>query len=134
MTNATRDYEPGSYGEGRFRDMIGRKLSTVTLNDDGAAVLFTFDEGPTARFDVEGDCCSTSWVEHLELPGNIKGATVLSVDDSVPITQDHSEHDEDNGGDSIQVYNTVFRTDRGDIVLEYRNSSNGYYGGSLVRL
>jgi len=116
----------------KFENMIGRKLESVALDDGKGRITFTFADGFARSFGVEGDGCSTSWIEYLEMPGDIKGATLLSVVASAPITQDHPGHDEENGGDSIEVYNTAFRTDRGDIVLEYRNSSNGYYGGYLV--
>lgn len=99
---------------------------------DWQEACFSFQDGFTRSFEVEGDCCSHSWIEHLEMPGDISGATLLSVEDSAPITQDHDEHDETNGGDCISVYNTSFKTDKGEIILEYRNSSNGYYGGYLV--
>jgi hypothetical protein len=32
----------------------------------------------------------------------------------------------------LTVYQTHFRTERGDVTLEFRNSSNGYYGGYLI--
>jgi hypothetical protein len=112
-----------------FKNMLNRKIASVALTCGGAEVTFTFEDGFERAFSTEGDCCSSSWIEHLEMPNDIVGATLLSVEHSAPITQDHPEHD-DNG--EIQVYNTSFKTDRGEIVLEYRNSSNGYYGGYLV--
>lgn len=115
-----------------FKNMLNRKLASVELDKSRDRITFKFQDGFERSFGVEGDCCSHSWIEHLELPGDIVGATLLDVNDSAPITQDHDEHDEQEGGDCISVYNTVFKTDRGEIVLEYRNSSNGYYGGYLV--
>ncbi len=115
-----------------FRNMLNRKLDSVELNPARNVITFTFQDGFERSFGVEGDCCSFSWIEHLETFGDVRGATLLSVDDSAPITQDHDEHDSANGGDCISVYNTAFKTDRGEIILEYRNSSNGYYGGYLV--
>jgi hypothetical protein len=113
--------------------MKGRKLAEVKLAPDKESIVFSFQDGHTQAFEVYGDCCSRSWIEHLELPGDVDGATLLSVKDSDTITQDHEDHDEDHeeGGGCVKVYNTVFHTDRGDIVLEFRNSSNGYYGGYL---
>lgn len=116
----------------REKDMTGKTLASVALSPEKDRITFAFQDGTSRSFGVEGDCCSSSWIEHLETPGDIVGAKVLSFDDSGPVTQDHPEHDEANGGDSISVYNTVVSTDRGDIVMEYRNSSNGYYGGYLV--
>jgi hypothetical protein len=112
--------------------LIGRKLAAIRLDGNKARIVLAFEDGGTHAFRVEGDCCSTSWIEHLEMPDNIAGATLLAVEDSDKITSDHPDHDEENGGNSISVYNTRFRTDRGDVVLEYRNSSNGYYGGYLT--
>ncbi len=114
-----------------FSNMLNRKLQSVTLTDEGSKVAFWFTDGTVRCFGVEGDCCSRSWIEHLELPGNLEGATLLSVDDSAPIAQDHDANDGQDP-ECIKVYNTSFKTDRGEIVLEYRNSSNGYYGGYLV--
>lgn len=112
-----------------FNNMLNRKLASVVLDKGRDVITFTFQDGFERRFSVEGDCCSSSWIEHLEMPPDIVGATLLSVEDSAPITQDHAEHDD---GGEISVYNTSFKTDRGEIVLEFRNSSNGYYGGWLV--
>lgn len=117
-----------------FENMIGKTLKAVTLGAAKDRVTFDFADGFSRSFGVEGDCCSSSWIEHLELPGDIEGATLLSVQDSAPITQSHADHDEACGDSFIEVYNTAFKTDRGEIVLEYRNSSNGYYGGYLVDL
>src|SRR3990167_10396497 len=101
-------------------------LSSVRLSLDQEEIVFKFQDNTEYVFGVEGDCCSYSWIEHLEMPLDINGAMLLSVNYSAPITSDHIDHD-DNG--EISVYNTVFRTNHGDITLEFRNSSNGYYGG-----
>lgn len=113
--------------------MKGKVLEEVKLSPDKSRILFMFKDGHSQAFSVKGECCSDSWIEHLEMPGDIDGATFLSAEESDTITQDHSDHDDNEGGyQSISVYNTVFHTDRGDIVLEFRNSSNGYYGGYLI--
>jgi len=125
--------------------MVGRTLARVAMSKAKGSddrISFAFQDGSEAVFDVEGDCCSSSWIEHLELPGEVNGAVVLSVEDSDAV--DATENDALNplGGtsddeyrsrehESLQVYHTRINTDRGEIVLEYRNSSNGYYGGYL---
>jgi hypothetical protein len=108
-----------------------RPLYSVTLNDAKDTVTFTFQDGGTVRYQVEGDCCSHSWIEHLEVPNEVNYRTLVSVED-VPMESEDVERD---GWEVIQSYRTVFRLDNGEAVtLEYRNSSNGYYGGYLVRL
>lgn len=115
-----------------FSNMLGRPLATVSLSSDKSEVTFRFQDGGSRSFAAHGDCCSQSWIEHLETPTDVSGATLMSVEDSAPVTQDHPDHDGDHRDNRIEVYNTVFRTTAGDVVLEYRNSSNGYYGGYLV--
>jgi hypothetical protein len=127
---------------------VGKKIESIVLNEGESVITFTFEGGLKRRLGVEGDCCSQSWIEHLEMPNDVKGATILSVDEpEMPswdnhkcVGEDYSLSDEENkaqgrcGHDVLAVYHTRFRTDRGDIVLEYRNDSNGYYGGSLCEL
>lgn len=114
----------------------GCVLRSVTLEDDGQRVVLTLTDGSRRVYETEGDCCSTSWVEHLTVPPDIDGATVLHVsptDYGVEASPEQyaecKTHRE--GLDVLKVYQTVIATDRGDVVIEYRNDSNGYYGGSL---
>ena len=111
-----------------FTKMLNRTLKSVTLSDDKEVIEFIFLDNDVFRFRVEGDCCSQSWIEHLTISDDIDGAVLLSVEQSegveTPSKEEYSE--------CLQVYNTRFRTTRGDIILEYRNESNGYYGGYIV--
>jgi hypothetical protein len=109
-----------------FKNMLNRKISRVMLDTARDRITFKFQDGFERSFGVEGDCCSSSWIEHLEMPNDIAGATLLEVEDVGAGEIDSPDHE------CLQVYNTRFKTDRGEIVLEYRNSSNGYYGGYLV--
>lgn len=95
---------------------------------DDDIITFNFEDG-SESYCVEGDCCSTSWIEHLTIPDNVQGSKVISVEELTI-----GEQQEINNYEYLQVYETRIRTNRGDIVLEYRNSSNGYYGGYLRHL
>lgn len=113
-----------------FEEMIGKAIVAVRLEGEKDKVVFEMADSSKHTFTVEGDCCSHSWIEHLEMPNDLHGATLLSVEDggvATPPGTDESKFD------CLQVYETRFRTDRGDVVLEYRNDSNGYYGGYLVQ-
>lgn len=127
-----------------FDDIIGKQVESVALDASADRIAFKFQDGFERSYGVEGDCCSRSWIEHLEMPDDVKGAVIQSVDDSDGVPWDNhecvsDEHDDNYrvtkegcGHESLAVYNTRFRTNKGDIVLEYRNDSNGYYGGYLV--
>ncbi len=110
------------------KDLIGKKVRSVTQDKSGGFLTFVFDDDSTATFETYADCCSSTWIEHLELPTDVEGATLIDVEDvGMGVSDDPSY-------ECLQLYETRFKTDRGDIVVEYRNSSNGYYGGSLERV
>lgn len=123
-----------------FKEIIGKTIANVSLDKSSDHIEFTFTDGSRKAYSVEGDCCSQSWIEHLEMPNDVVGAVILSVEDgdSVPwdnhecVPYDWETRAEGCGHDVLCVYKTSFNTNRGSIVLEYRNDSNGYYGGSLV--
>lgn len=106
-------------------------LAGVHLSDDKSEICFEFQDGTSARFEVEGDCCSQSWIEHLEMPNDIVGQCITEIFEEAGDTKPGEDLSQ---FDVLAVYQTHFRTPVGDIVLEYRNDSNGYYGGYLVRL
>lgn len=106
--------------------LVGRKINGMKIADDQKAILFICEDG-SHIVKTDGDCCSDTWVENIELP--LKGfpATVLSVEDlELP-----DQENEDEYGDVIAFYGCKISTDNGDIVIDYRNESNGYYGGNL---
>lgn len=120
----------------RLRGVV---LRAVTTEGDGERVILTLADGTRRVYEAEGDCCSTSWVEHITVPPDIDGATVLRVSEAgygVDATDAQRAECKTHRKrlDVLRVYQTVLTTDRGDVVIEYRNSSNGYYGGSLMEV
>jgi hypothetical protein len=106
--------------------LVGKVLNGIDIAKDKEAIRFVVEDGDiVARCDA--DCCSHTWVEHVELPARGFPCTVLFVGDlDLPGSEDnHPEHD------CLQVYGLKVSTDNGDIIIDFRNSSNGYYGGSL---
>lgn len=109
-----------------FDSILNKPLASV--NHTRTEVLFQFLDGSERKFFVCGDCCSESWVEHLEKPNDIRGAIITGVE--------HTDYDgvqlnEASEQGTLMQYFTRFHTNKGDITLEYRNDSNGYYGGYL---
>ena len=107
--------------------LADRPIASVLTRNEGEELVFAFVDGSTATFTAQGDCCSRSWVEHLTVPSDIAGAVVTHVaENEMGETWNDPDHYE-----CVRVYQTTFRTAKGDIVVEYRNESNGYYGGWL---
>jgi len=119
------------YGD-KFANIGGRKIASVELSGDKEQFTIHFQEGPDVAFGVEGECCSKSWIEHLTVPDDIAGAKVVGINDGYG--PDETDPEVIENYECLQVYQTHFETTKGDIVLEYRNDSSGYYGGYLVRL
>lgn len=107
--------------------LIGKVLTAIYLADDKEAIKFEIDGGEPLVVRVDADCCSHTWVESIELLALGFPATVVAVDDL-----DMPDLGNIEGCDVVAYYGCKITTDRGEIVIDYRNDSNGYYGGSLT--
>lgn len=104
--------------------LIGKTLQDVKIADDKKAILFVCDDGNHIT-KADGDCCSYTWIEHVELPALGFPCKVLSVG-ALDLPEDGGDDDK-----VIKFYGLKLITDKGELVLDYRNSSNGHYGGNL---
>lgn len=104
--------------------LVGHIIKEIKIADDKMAVLFITDrENVVARTD--GDCCSQSWIENIEITAKLP-AEVVSVED---IGLGESDEDDDN---CMSYYGLKITTTTGHIIIDYRNASNGYYGGNIA--
>lgn len=104
--------------------LVGKVLTCVMIAEDKEAILFKTADGEIkAKCDAE--CCSHTWIEHVELPVNGFPALVTAVE----YLELNGELDTRNN--EMAYYGCKIVTDKGDIIIDYRNESNGYYGGSL---
>ena len=105
--------------------LVGKTILSMMIAQDRKAILFNTDSGLIVA-KCYGDCCSDTWVEHVELfPGGFPAKVVDVVDLDMP------DLGAMEGRDVVAYYGCKISTDKGDIILDYRNDSNGYYGGSL---
>ena len=80
------------------------------------------------RFEVDGDCCSESWFSDVYNFGALIDSEVRSVSEV-----DMPSYNTEDGKcrqESDQVYGFEIYTGKGVATVVFRNSSNGYYGGS----
>lgn len=115
-----------------YARMAGRQLASVSVSEDRDIVTFDFEDGWRVRYCAQAGCCSTSWIEHLELPPNLAGSELVGVIEGGEVAPWDGHLCGTCKHDHLEVYNTRFVTDRGEtLTIEYRNDSNGYYGGWL---
>ena len=108
--------------------LIGKTLTGLMLAKDKEAIKFLTSEGEiVARCDA--DCCSSTWIEAIENTVREFPATVTDAADIGDGLPEPVEGDPKH--DYLQFYGFKVTTDKGVIVIDYRNASNGYYGGSL---
>jgi hypothetical protein len=122
-----------------MKEIIGKTIQSVLVNADESRLRFVCDDGPVT-FEVEGDCCSNSWFADLigyqalvrhrvadvyEVELTEGNAPPLDVPSSGRLTAEGRTRQ-----DSDEIYGYVITTDAGRCTVAFRNSSNGYYGGS----
>lgn len=105
--------------------LIGKTINSVKIAKDKEALLFITDAGDIKVL-CDADCCSSTWIEHMELPALGFPALVIMAEDlEMPDLGDMK------GCDVVAYYGFKITTDKGELVIDYRNDSNGYYGGNL---
>lgn len=93
-----------------------------------------FTDGEYTLFTAEGDCCSWSWIENMR---NVKESiwrTIVSCENFGWDSWKYSESWDEDECCMTKRYKAVFRMLHSfPLEVEFRNESNGYYGGSLVQ-
>ena len=115
-------------------DLIGKTVRGVRMTDDQSFVAFDTDSG-TVGYECDGDCCSETWIADIinlrELIGSkVEDAKTLDL----PEPKDDRSRQEEDTAYGVQL-RTISEYSALPALVEfiYRNSSNGYYGGSLIR-
>lgn len=111
-----------------MKELIGKTIRAIELNADSTTVVFETDEGPVC-FDTSGDCCSHSWFEHFTNVRESIGKKVVNVIKRE--TRDAEDNEKKEDQDCVRIYGySIEHTGIVPLDVEFRNESNGYYGGS----
>jgi len=103
----------------------GKVIKNMKVADDQKALLIITDQGELI-VKVDGDCCSDTWIEAIETPALGFPAKVFHVENL-----DMPEPEKRGEFEVTTFYGCKIITDKGEIIIDYRNFSNGYYGGYL---
>jgi len=125
------EWEHAGEFERKYLDvLIGKTVQSVFLTDDKQGLKFECDDG-TYTFILDNSCCSNGWIEHVSGVEDLKGSTIsdiryIQMEHVIPSLQDVD-----------LIYGVKFTHTsseykfRTETFLEFRNSSNGYYGSSI---
>ena len=106
--------------------LVGKTIKSLKIAEDKTALFFETEQGDI-KVKCDADCCSFTWIEHIELPALGFPAKVISAEDlEMPDLGDMPNCD------VVAYYGFKIITDKGELILDYRNDSNGYYGGDLA--
>jgi hypothetical protein len=113
-----------------MRRMIGATVTKIEIDKGIEHFLrFTTDKGIFV-YHADAECCSETWFYHLLGVDCLLNHKIVAVEDTEP---DDSNINDD--GKSRQewdeIYGIKITSDVGYMDIEFRNSSNGYYGGDL---
>lgn len=118
-----------------MKELIGKEIHAIFVSQDQEMLKFVTSQGEMV-YVTEADCCSETWFADIIFNGRrgkFFGSSVVSVNDlEVPewlnrlINKDGRTRQEE---DEVYGFQIKVASDYGlDII--FRNSSNGYYGGS----
>jgi hypothetical protein len=123
------------YRDPKYDGLIGRTVKAVEFGasnlfggTDGYVSLY-LDDGSLAMFGLDGDCCSTSTFEDKRQFLELNGAKIQGVEERS--NADRNLSPEGNGGETDWSF-LVFITSVGHVTIDWRNDSNGYYGGYVL--
>lgn len=126
-----------------MKELVGRAVREMFVNEDQSLLKFTLDDGEEFLiYETEGDCCSETWFADIIFGYRFFGSKIeevieLEVPDWVCnlLTNDGRTRQE---SDQVYGYQLEFTSSNGSLYgsnrsncdVIFRNSSNGYYGGS----
>ena len=134
-----------------MKELIGKTINSVHINEDGTVLKFSTDAGDM-YYECYGDCCSETWfadiidsdfflcnrVSHLEYARSVTDVEELEIPEWINEmanrdSRGRQEHEQVYGYKiKARINNDSWRNrDFCDLVIIFRNSSNGYYGGSV---
>jgi hypothetical protein len=116
-----------------FFEVEYTKILRVAITDDKSTLYFETDGEPFA-IGVYGECCSQAWIEHVSGIKDCIGAKILEHQryPGIDVYGSYQEYD--------VLYQSRFTLTKADdkhyqhlgyLGLEYRCSSNGYYGAAV---
>ena len=110
--------------------LLGKKITSFDLVSDGSCITFQIEGGGSVRLRAVGDCCSETWIESIDAPEALIG-TVSDVGEIDMPSLGNVPTERHQYVDQVDYYGLKITTEKGRVVLDYRNDSNGYYGGWL---
>lgn len=109
--------------------LIGKIISKLEVSAAQEALRFTTTDNEVIYWVTDGDCCSESWFSEIIDYSPWGQTKVTKVEEINLPTYDDGKTRQDK--DKFYGFR-IHLEDSTPILIVFRNSSNGYYGGDLV--
>ena len=110
-----------------MQELLNQKILDIEISEQEVCLRFTTDAG-TYLYATDADCCSETWYSEIINIDNLINKNVTSVERlELP---DILQNDGHCRQESDRFYGILLQTTAGSVTIVFRNSSNGYYGGS----
>lgn len=110
-----------------FSKLLGTTVKEISVEKGTQeAIRFNYGYNNVLYIGTDADCCSETWFADIVGVKNLIGEHVIGIEllDLPQPTDKRSRQEEDS------AYGVRLKTKIGHCDIIYRNSSNGYYGGS----
>lgn len=120
----------GIYKKERMKRLLNEKIDYVLIDSNSELLIFKTNNN-TFLYQVEAECCSETWIESISNVNNLIGEMVLSVERKqfnnlyIEIAKSEDERE------CLEIFGYTIKTMKGYTDIEFRNESNGYYGGDV---
>lgn len=112
-----------------LNDLVGKKVKEFLISEDKTVIKIICEDGQY-YITAYGSCCSDSWFDHIYVSYASYPLQIIATEEIELGKVLASRQFED------QLYGYVIKMKspngwKEEIKIEMRNSSNGYYGGSI---
>lgn len=115
-------------------ELFNKQIKAIYTNEEKDILIFiTILEGNIA-YEAIGDCCSQTWFESITNIENIIYNTITGIERKEFSDGHDDKITKELDQECIRCYGYTFKTESGYTDIEYRNSSNGFYGGDCEKL
>lgn len=114
-----------------YEEFLGKKILGVRRDGDNVILETPLGE-PDIILEPYGDCCSQTWIESIDLMSPLYDAIIQKIEDIDMPHKGDIPTLEHPMVECVKYYGLRITTNKGVSVIDYRNDSNGYYGGELT--
>lgn len=116
--------------ECKLEDLVGASVTGLWVDPGEEHLRIVLADGRVLVGETDGDCCSETWWADATGVKQLIGG-IVSAAKEIPM-DDYDVNDGRGRQSDDEAYGVRITTNLGVCDLVFRNSSNGYYGGSVI--